>query len=227
MRVSFLHTINGNERIFEDAAKNLGLRADDLRHEVRSDLREAVQQAGAFSASLKDETNRCLLALAADADAVILTCATLGPAVEEIESTPVPIVRADLALAAAAGKVGGKISVLCAFEATVEPTRRLFMRHASHTVTSVDVIHVERVWALFKNDDVDECFAAIAASADKAYEEGATVVAYAHPWMAPAVNLARKERQPLDSAHAALRAVMQRSGGPFARRLIFEGGDDC
>ncbi|MEZ2309888.1 arylsulfatase [Paraburkholderia sp. RCC_158] len=214
MRISFLHTINDNKRIFEDAAIDLGLRTDNLRHEVRSDLREAVQQAGAFPASVKQETKRCLLALASDADAVILTCATLGPAVEGIESTSVPIVRADVALAAAAGKIGGKTAVLCAVEASVEPTRRLFARYASHSVTSVDVIHVERVWTLFQNGDVDECFAAIAASADQAYEEGATLVAYAHPWMAPAVNLARRGRQPLHSPQAALRAVMQRGGDP-------------
>ncbi|MFM0203155.1 arylsulfatase [Paraburkholderia fungorum] len=214
MRISFLHTVDGNKRVFEDAAQTLGLRVDNLRREVRSDLREAVQDAGTFSAGLKEETKHCLLALAADADAVILTCATLGPAVEEIDSPPVPIVRADVALAAAAGKVGGKIAVLCAVEAAVEPTRKLSEQHASNTVTSVDVIHVARVWALFKSDDLAECFAAIAASASEAYEAGATVVAYAHPWMAPAVNLARNGSQPLDSAHTALRAVMQRIGGP-------------
>jgi hypothetical protein len=217
MRISFLHTIDGNQRVFADAAATLGLRADSLRHVVRADLREAVQDAGNFSAALKAETKHCLLDLAADADAVILTCATLGPAVEEIESAPVPIVRADVALATAAGKAGGKIAVLCALEAAVEPTRQLFARHASASLTSVDVIHVERVWALFRNGDIDECFAAIAASANEAYEAGATVVAYAHPWMAPAVTLTRNGRQPLDSAHAALRAVMQRHGDPSLR----------
>ncbi|HEX7910891.1 MAG TPA: arylsulfatase [Paraburkholderia sp.] len=181
---------------------------DNLRHEVRPDLREAVQNAGTFSAALKEETKRCLLALAVDADTVILTCATLGPAVEEIESTPAPIVRADVALATAAGKVGGKIVVLCAVEAAVEPTRQLFALHASDTVSAVEVIHVERVWALYKNDAVEECFAAIAASANEAYDAGAAVVAYAHPWMAPAASLARNGSQPLDSAHAVLRAVM-------------------
>lgn len=214
MRISFLHTVDGNRRVFEDAAKSLGLRVDHLRHEVRSDLRESVQEKGTFSAGLKGETKHCLLALAADADAVILTCATLGPAVEELESTRVPIVRADVALAVSAGKVGGKIAVLCAVEAAVEPTRQLFARHASDIGTSVDVVHVERAWALYKNEDIDECFATIAASADEAYEAGAAVVAYAHPWMAPAVNLARNGRRPLDSAHAALRTVMRQIGGP-------------
>jgi hypothetical protein len=95
MRISLLHTVDGNRRVFEDAANNLGLRVDDLRHDVRPDLREAVQREGTFSADLRAQTNRLLLTLAADSDAVILTCATLGPAVEEIESSrivPAPVV---------------------------------------------------------------------------------------------------------------------------------------
>lgn len=51
-------------------------------------------------------------------------------------------------------------------------------------------------------------FTAIAAAADKAYEAGASVVAFAHPWMAPEVKLASEGRRPLDSAHVALSLPM-------------------
>jgi hypothetical protein len=213
MRISFLHTIEGNKRIFEDAAKDLGLPTDHLHHEVRSDLREAVQRAGTFSAELMEETTACLLALAADADVVILTCATLGPAADKTKGSPIPIVRADAALAAAATKMGDKVVVLCAVESAIEPTKRLFAQHASETAAPVQVVHVEQVWTLFTNNRFDECFAAIATAADDAYAAGATVVAYAHPWMAPAVHLARKGTRPLDSAHAALRTAIQLTGG--------------
>ena len=213
MRISFLHTLEGNKPIFEDAAKNLGLPIEQLHHEVRSDLREAVQRAGTFSAELMEETTACLLALAADADVVILTCATLGPAADKIEGSPIPIVRADAALAATATKMGDKVIVLCAVESAIEPTKRLFAQHASETATSIQVVLVEQVWALFTNSRLDECFAAIAAAADDAYAAGATVVAYAHPWMAPAVHLTRNGIQPLDSAHAVLRTAIQLTGG--------------
>jgi hypothetical protein len=134
MRISFLHTMDGNRQVFEQAAKTLGLRAEDLHHEVRADLREAVDQAGTFSDELRAQTNQRLLALAADSDAVVLTCATLGPAVADIESPPVPIVRADVALAAAAAEVGGRIVVLCAAESAIESTRKLFAeRPLSHS----------------------------------------------------------------------------------------------
>jgi hypothetical protein len=214
MRISFLHTIEGNKNVFEQAAKDLGLPNEHLHHEVRSDLRLSVDRAGTFTGALKAQTNNCLRELAADADAVILTCATLGPAVSDIEHPPVPIVRADAALASAATSVGGRIIVLCAAEPAIEPTRRLFEQHANKDSASVAIIHVAQVWELFKGGDFDACLAATARSADEAYEAGATVVAFAHPWMAPAAHLVGKGRQPVDSAHAALQAVMQQRRKP-------------
>jgi hypothetical protein len=115
-------------------------------------------------------------------------------------------------LAAAAAKVGGTIAVLCAAESAIESTRKLFALYASESNASVEVVHVARVWTLFKSGDLNECFAAIASAADDAYEAGASAVAFAHPWMAPAVELTSKGKRPLDSTHAALRAVMQQIG---------------
>ncbi|WP_233853080.1 hypothetical protein [Paraburkholderia sp. HD33-4] len=60
---------------------------------------------------------------------------------------------------------------------------------------------------------MDACFAAIAVAAKDAYAAGASVVAFAHPWMAPAAHLASdggEGKRPLDSPRAALHAVMQR-----------------
>lgn len=206
MRIALLHTIDGNKRVFDEAAAHLGFRDGDLRHAVRADLREAVQRAGAFSEDLKAQTTRCMLDLAAEADAVILTCATLGPVVDQIGHTAVPIVRADRALAAAAGRAGGKIAVVCAVESAIESTRRLFEEHIDNAGASVEMVHVAPVWALYQSGDLAGSLAAAAAAADEAYEAGATVVAFAHPWMAAAVSLVRGKR-PLHSADAVLRAV--------------------
>lgn len=215
MRISFLHTVESNQRLFDDTAKQLGLAEGDLRHELRPELREAVQRAGTMPAEVKEEATRRLLALAVDADVVILTCATLGAAADDIEHPPVPIVRADVALAVEANRIGGKITVLCAVESTVNPNRKLFAQHASDTTVSIDVVLVERAWALFSNgnaDDARECHALVAAAANHAFDAGADVVVYAHPWMMAALDLANDDRRPLDSVHAALRTVMQMTG---------------
>jgi hypothetical protein len=218
MRISFLHTIDGNRQVFEYAAAEMGLRPEDLRHVVRADLREAVERAGMFPTDIKAQTCRSLVELAADADAVIVTCATLGPAVAEIGDAPAPVVRADVALAAWAAesaKAGEKIAVLCAAEAAIEPNRKLFTQYASESAASVEIVHVPQVWTLFKSGDMNACFAAIAAAANDAYAAGATVVAFAHPWMAPAAKLTSEQadsgKRPLDSSRAALRVAMRRA----------------
>lgn len=211
MRISLLHTIDGNKRVFDETAKTLGFEEGDLRHAVRVDLREAVQQAGAFSEDLKAQTARCLLDLAAESDAVIVSCATLGPVVDDIQRTVAPIVRADRALAVAAAKAGGKIAVLCAVASTIEANRRLFEAHIDKAGTSVEIVHVAPAWALYQSGDVAGSLAAVAVAADEAYAAGAAVVAFAHPWMAPAVGFVRASQQPLHSADAALRAVRERS----------------
>ena len=209
MRISLLHTIDGNRYVFDDAAKQLGLAGGTLCHEVRADLREAVQQAGAISEDVKAQTARCLAELAADSDAVVVTCATLGPVVDDMRhAAAVPIVRADRALATAAANAGGRIAVLCAVESTIEANRQLFEHHAAATGASVEIIHVASAWARFQAGDVAGALSATAAAADEAYEAGATVVAFAHPWMAPAVDRVQTKQRPLHSADAALRAVM-------------------
>ncbi|MFM0591649.1 arylsulfatase [Paraburkholderia dilworthii] len=209
MRISFLHTIESNRQVFERAAKDLGLPTDKFHHEVRADLRESVEQAGRLTDDLKVRVHGCLLKLAAHSDAVVLTCATLGPAVADLGDSPAPVLRADTALASAATKAGGSITVLCAAESAIESNRRLFTDHASKSNASVTVVHLPHVWTHFKNGDHDACHAAIASSAQEAYEGGATVVAFAHPWMAPAANLVDKARRPLDSPHVVLDFVMR------------------
>ncbi|QCP52622.1 arylsulfatase [Trinickia violacea] len=210
MRISFLHTIDANQAIFEQAANDLGLSAEHLHHEVRADLRVAVQLAGGITSELRQAITRCLLDLSAEADAVVVTCATLGPAVDGLPHFPIPIVRADAALASAAAKAGGSVVVLCAAESAIESTRRLFETFtAAANQGPVTVVHVPRVWALFSGGDFDACLAETARAAERAYDIGATVVAFAHPWMAPAVSLIRAGHVALDSPRAALRAVMQ------------------
>ncbi len=235
MRIAFLHTIEANRQVFAAASEALGVSDAPRRHLVRPELREAAQAAGGTPASLIDAVRRCVSTLASDADAVVVTCASLGPALAAIEAMeameameagdggdlaarmpvppvpPVPVVRADLALAAQAGATRGRLVVLCALDAVVEPTRALFARHAGDGVTAVAVTVVAGAWALFQRDALDACLDAIAAAADAAYAAGAAEVAFAHPWMAPAAARVRDARRPFDAARAALAEAKRRA----------------
>jgi hypothetical protein len=155
MRISFLHTIDGNQAVFEHAAINAGLLATQLRHDVRPDLREAVGQGLATDGALRDQVRDVVRNLAEDADAVIVTCATLGPVVDSIQDWPAPVIRADVALAkaAATASAGKPIVVLCAVASTVDTNRALFEQHAQASGASVAVRLVPDAWAMFQAGD--------------------------------------------------------------------------
>src|SRR3546814_12902803 len=77
--------------------------------------------------------HEALRGLMAEADAVIVTCATLGPAVDTMAAPSVPIIRADAALAKAASRAGRNLAVLCAVESSVASNRALFEHYAAAT----------------------------------------------------------------------------------------------
>ena len=78
-------------------------------------------------------TQAVLLELTQNADAVLLTCSTLGPAADALADSAIPILRVDTALARAAVRQGGFVAVLRAVATTVEPTRLLFEAAARAT----------------------------------------------------------------------------------------------
>ncbi|PTX04298.1 hypothetical protein DBL07_10290 [Achromobacter mucicolens] len=149
MKIAFLHTMEGNEAVFGLAAVKAGWSADHIRHATREDLRQAMAQQSA-PGSAHGLVHEALRGLMIGADAVIVTCATLGPAVDTMAPVSVPIIRADTALAKAASSAGGKLAVLCAVEASVAPNRALFEHCAAVTGASVTVQLVPGAWTLYQ-----------------------------------------------------------------------------
>lgn len=210
MRITCLHTAPSNIAVFDSAAKALGIAPEVLHHEVREDLLAAAEHAGCLTAEIAHSTTSTLLALAQQADAVLLTCSTLGPAVEGLAATTtVPILRTDEALAIAAVQAGGNIAVLCAVDTTLQPTSRLFFQAARQFHASVEVQLVPGAWVLFKSGDIDGYLATIAKAADQAYLCGVSIVALAQASMGGAAALVTAGPPPLTSATAGLRAVLQ------------------
>lgn len=206
--IACLHTAESNVAVFEAAAHELGL-ADGLRHAVRPDLLEAAERVGGLRDDIARQTAAALMALGEQADAVLLTCSTLGPSVALVAKSPVPVLRVDAALAERAGAHGGKVMVLCAVETTVAPTTGLFAEVAKRRGVALEVRLVPGAWALFRAGDHDGYLAAIARAADAAYDDGAGVVALAQASMAGAVDLVRGEARPMTSPAAGLSAALE------------------
>jgi hypothetical protein len=195
--------------VFNAALHATGLTGVDLRHEVRADLLAAAEQEGQFTPEIAAKTVEALHGLCSGADAVLLTCSTLGPAAE-IAARPalVPIIRVDAALAVEAMRNGGKVVVLCAVETTLETTKHLF--EAAARVTGGDAIMqlVPGAWAAFKAGDQDRYLDMIAHAAKEAIRSGAARVALAQASMAGACDLVPVGDRPLSSPVAGLIAAV-------------------
>jgi len=201
--VACLHTAASNVAVFDEAARPLGLA---LRHAVREDLLARAEAARGLTDDIAAAAKVALSALSAAADAVLLTCSTLGPAVEGLQPR-VPALRVDAALAEQAVAQGGSVAVLCAVETTIAPSRALFERAAAATGAAVTVALVPDAWAAFRAGDAARYHVLVAAAADRAFADGADVVALAQASMAGAAALARAG-MPLTSPAAGLAAAL-------------------
>jgi len=209
-RIACLHTADSNVAVFEAARAALG--ADvALTHTVRPDLLAAAEAAGGLTSEIARRTADALRDLRAGADVVLLTCSTLGAAVDDpaLHDMPLdgpPLLRVDAALARAAVQNGGRVVALVAVETTVQPTRAIFEAAAEATGATVEIRLVPDAWAAFKAGDHGRYLELIARAADGALREGATRVALAQASMAGAAQRTTALPRPLTSPAAGLEA---------------------
>ncbi len=200
--IACLHTVESLIPVFDAEARKLGV---TLRHRLRDDLLREAEREGGLTDDIAARTAADLDQLAEGAEAVLLTCSTLGPSVTRARAS-VPVLRVDEALAEAAVRGGGRVVVLCAVETTMEPSRALFEHHARLTGARVEVRLAPGAWAAFRDGDRTRYAELIATAADAAYAEGADVVALAQASMAGAAALARNGT-PLTSPAIGLAAA--------------------
>ena len=225
-RVACLHTAESNIQVSDDALGKSGLTGVVLRHAVRADLLAAAEQAGGLTPMISRQTGRVLRELCNEADAVLLTCSTLGPAAEAVApNAAAPILRVDAALAADAVKDGGRVAVLCTVETTMEPTRLLFERAAQATGAKIAMHLVPGAWEVFKAGDRDRYLGMIARAADDAAAAGATQVALAQASMADAADLAASRQRPLTSPTAGLMAAVKAASLTRRTAVSSEAGE--
>jgi hypothetical protein len=209
-RIACLHTADSNIQVFDAALQELGTKGVELRHSVRADLLAAAEQASGLTPEIAERTAGVLRGLCDGADAVLLTCSTLGPAAEAAAATAsVPMFRVDATLAREAVRSGGKVAVLCAVQTTMEPTRLLFEREAQNTGAEVVMHFVPGAWDVFKAGDRSRYLSMIAVAADEAFRGGANQVALAQASMAGAAKLAADGRAPLTSPAVGLATAIE------------------
>lgn len=194
LRIACLHTAASNVAVFDAALASLPVAALELRHEVRPDLLRDPDER------TLDDAAEALGALAPGADAVLLTCTSIGGSVTRARA-PCPVLRADAALAEAATRGGGEVSVLYAAPTTRAPTEALFAAAAARHGAVINLVSCEAAWALFLAGEVERYLALIAVEAGRAPGR----VALAQASMAAAGAL--MDRPPLTVPTTALMAA--------------------
>jgi hypothetical protein len=203
LTLACLHTADSNVALFEAAAAALPGGALSLTHQVRADLlREPTPET-------LDEAAALLRDLARNADAVLLTCSTIGAAAARAQDAARPVLRADAALAQAATRRGGLVEVLYAAPTTEGPTRAIFEAAAAKTGAQLRLHLVEGAWALFLAGETAAYHARIAAIArglpgrvvlaQASMAGAAALLAEAPPLTVPAISV-------MATARAALKA---------------------
>lgn len=208
MIIACLHTLPSSIELFDTALEALGESAASLRHEVRADLLAEAEAAGGLTAPIAANTRLALEALRQGADAVLLTCSTLGPAVDGF-AEGAAVLRVDKALAQEAVRDGGRVVVLYTSDTTRGPTRDLFEAEAAMTGSQIEMRQIEGAWHAFRRGDLAGYHAMIAKVADQFAFDGASTIALAQASMAGAARLsaARLLTSPAAGLRAAIKAI--------------------
>ncbi|MBP0456888.1 aspartate/glutamate racemase family protein [Streptomyces montanisoli] len=129
-RVCVLHTVAALPAVFDPLLREL---APGVRpyHVVDESLLADTVAHGPLPRTAARLAAYVTQAEAAGADAVLVTCSSIGPAAEQARPlVSIPVLRVDEPMAASAVSTGARIAVLATLESTLAPTADLIRRQA-------------------------------------------------------------------------------------------------
>ena len=138
MTIGFVHTTTTHAATFNELADEL-IPGVERFHIVDESLLSDTRKAGTLTPATKRRVLTYIAsAVEAGADVVVVTCSSIGPAVDESRAfVPVPVLRIDEPMVVEACRHGSRIGVLATLTTTLEPTIDLIGRHVREvTVTS-------------------------------------------------------------------------------------------
>ena len=139
--IGFVHTVLSLPATFAALAEELTPEVE-IFHIVDESLLSVTRKGGTLTPLTRRRVlDHILSAADAGADVVVVTCSSIGPAVDTSHAfAPVPVVRIDEAMADEAVRRGRRIGVLATLRTTLEPTTDLVERRAARAGTPVTVV---------------------------------------------------------------------------------------
>lgn len=130
-RLALIHTVGSLPPVFADLARESlpGVETRDIVDEAL--LGEAIAAGRIPEATAARLGAHVEEALHDGADLVLVTCSSMGPAVDALVARGFPVLRVDEALADAAIRSGDRIGVIATLSTTLGPTADLIRRRAA------------------------------------------------------------------------------------------------
>ena len=139
-QVVFIHTVQPLLPVFAQLGAEL-LPGVKLHHILDEPLIERVRRRGVLAPEDAARVAAHVEAAAhIGADAVLITCSTISPCVDDVRPTaPLPVLKIDEAMIAEAVRLGYKIGVAATAATTLEPTRSLLEEAAARAGKAIEV----------------------------------------------------------------------------------------
>lgn len=196
--------------------------APDVRrvHVIDARLLQTARQDGVTQAVLATVAAHARHLADCGADAVLVTCSSIGEAAEAAAgSLPIPVLRVDTAMAEQAVAIAsgpsarGRIAVLATLDSTLGPTSRLVARAAARAGRSITVAPDVVAGAFAAQDAGDRAGAeALIAAAVARLADNADVVVLAQASMAGAAQAAAVSVPVLTSPAGGVRSLLDAIG---------------
>lgn len=159
MKIACLHTAQVHVQTFDRLLIRDG---HTLKHVVRPDLLSIAQSDGLSAVTSQTLS---LLSDLADADAVLCTCSTLGPIVDQMAHPNV--IRIDRPAFDLAVQNGGRILLALSLDSTRAASTTLLKDCARGADIEFDVLMCTDAWAAFTAGEMEQFYRQIAAQVDQ------------------------------------------------------------
>ncbi len=162
VRIALLHTADVHVETFDGIFHDLCAGAE-LDHHVDADLLDRARRGGPDAVRLDVQA---VLAELATADAVLCTCSTLGPLVDEVALSHENILRIDRPLMEQACRDGDNVLLALCLDSTRAATTALFQECAEQCDRRINMFVTEcpGAWPLFEAGNLDAYAQSIVAS---------------------------------------------------------------
>lgn len=155
-KLVLIHTVPQLLDFFEELCAK---RLPDVQtmHVLDEPLLDRVRQRGGLAAEDSQHLQRNVeVAAQVGADAVLVTCSTISPCVDDVRSTvEIPIVKIDEAMIVRAVNEGGTLGVVATNPTTLTPTQQMLQAEAAkvgQTIETVPMLVEDAFEALRKKD---------------------------------------------------------------------------